>query len=158
MSPVHHEKVFESAIETALRDSGWMKGSNELYSHALGLNPTELLGFVRATQPKEWDRLVVAQAGDDAALFRMGELLADASPVLGDRDPFILETRREFGKLLALIGHHGLARSVLRPLLADLAALHGVDHPETRLVRDLLENLGRLLDGGPGVAETSSAS
>lgn len=60
MSPVHHEKVFEDAIEPALLRAGWLKGANSLYDHALGLNPDELLGFVRATQPKEWQRLVTA--------------------------------------------------------------------------------------------------
>lgn len=70
MAPVHHEKVFEDAIESALLERGWGKGSNGLYDHALGLNPTELLHFVQATQPKEWGRLVVAQAGDEAGAAR----------------------------------------------------------------------------------------
>jgi type I restriction enzyme, R subunit len=67
---VHHKKVFEDAIESALLKRGWVKGSNEVYDHALGLNPTELLHFVQATQPKAWDRLMIAQAGDEAGAAR----------------------------------------------------------------------------------------
>ncbi|MEV6980478.1 DEAD/DEAH box helicase family protein [Sphaerisporangium sp. NPDC051017] len=79
MPPVHHEKVFEDAIESALLDRGWLKGSNDLYDHALGLNPTELLHFVRATQPKEWARLVTAQAGDETgAARRLAQVVATA--------------------------------------------------------------------------------
>ncbi|GAB2464336.1 DEAD/DEAH box helicase family protein [Streptosporangium sandarakinum] len=77
--PVHHEKVFEDAIESALIDAGWLKGSNDFYDHALGLNTQELLDFVRATQPKEWRRLVTAQAGDEAgAARRLAERVAKA--------------------------------------------------------------------------------
>ncbi|MBB4942486.1 type I restriction enzyme R subunit [Streptosporangium album] len=79
MSPVHHEKVFEDAIESALLRAGWLKGANSLYDHALGLNPDELLDFVRATQPKEWQRLVTAQAGDEAgAARRLADQVAKA--------------------------------------------------------------------------------
>ncbi|MER7132095.1 type I restriction endonuclease subunit R [Streptosporangium saharense] len=80
VAPAHHEKVFEDAIVSALREKGgWVPGSNDLYDHALGLNPTELLHFVQATQPKEWDRLVVAQAGDEAgAARRLADVVAKA--------------------------------------------------------------------------------
>jgi type I restriction enzyme, R subunit len=54
VAPVHHEKVFEDAIVSALLRAGWLKGANDLYDHALGLNTDELLAFVKATQPKEW--------------------------------------------------------------------------------------------------------
>ena len=43
VAPVHHEKVFEDAIESALLRAGWLKGANDLYDHALGLNPTSCL-------------------------------------------------------------------------------------------------------------------
>ncbi|WP_226873763.1 type I restriction endonuclease subunit R [Microbispora sitophila] len=79
MPPVHHEKVFEDAIESALLRRGWVKGSNDLFDHALGLNPTELLHFVQATQPKQWSRLVTMQAGDEAgAKRRLAEVVAKA--------------------------------------------------------------------------------
>ncbi|MFC0866222.1 type I restriction endonuclease [Sphaerimonospora cavernae] len=74
---MHHEKVFEDAIESALLKRGWGRGSNELFDHALGLNPTELLHFVQATQPKQWTRLVTLQAGDEAgAARRLAEVVA----------------------------------------------------------------------------------
>ncbi|WP_435874966.1 type I restriction endonuclease subunit R [Nonomuraea bangladeshensis] len=79
MPPVHHEKIFEDAIESALLSRGWMKGAGDPYDHALGLNPTELLHFVQATQPKEWARLVTAQSGDDAsAMRRLADVVAKA--------------------------------------------------------------------------------
>ncbi|MEV5409548.1 type I restriction endonuclease [Thermopolyspora sp. NPDC052614] len=78
-SPLHHEKVFEDAIERTLLSSGWVKGAGELYDHALGLNPTELMHFVQATQPKQWERLVTMQAGDDrGAARRLAEVVAKA--------------------------------------------------------------------------------
>ncbi|MBG0816069.1 type I restriction endonuclease [Planomonospora sp. ID82291] len=79
MTPVHHEKVFEDAIESALLARGWVRGAGELYDHALGLNPTELLHFVQATQPTEWDRLVTAEAGNEAgAARRLANVVARA--------------------------------------------------------------------------------
>ncbi|MEV0417357.1 serine/threonine-protein kinase [Streptosporangium canum] len=83
---------------------------------------------------------------NEVALSRMSELLDDARPALGDRDPFTLELRREFGKLLAQLGDHEWARSELHSLLPDMVTVHGADHPETRHVRDLLENLDRFLE------------
>ncbi|WP_326642481.1 type I restriction endonuclease [Streptosporangium sp. NBC_01755] len=79
MSPVHHEKVFEDAIESALRGAGWLKGVRGAYDRTLGLNTTELLDFVRASQRKEWERLVTMQAGDDAgAAQRLADTVAKA--------------------------------------------------------------------------------
>ncbi|MEU4835444.1 hypothetical protein [Streptosporangium sp. NPDC023615] len=79
MSPVHHEKVFEDAIESALLSKGWVRGAKDLYDRALGLNPVELLHFVRSTQLKEWERLVTLHTGDDAAAARrLADVVAKA--------------------------------------------------------------------------------
>jgi Type I site-specific restriction-modification system, R (restriction) subunit and related helicases len=76
-SPLHREKVFEDAIERTLLRSGWTKGAGELYEHVLGLNPTELMHFVQATQPKQWERLVTMHAGDEGrATRRLAEVVA----------------------------------------------------------------------------------
>jgi len=75
----HYEKFFESTIEHTLHRSGWIKGTDELYDHDLGLNPTELVHFVQITQPKQWERLVTMQAGDDGrAARRLAEVVAKA--------------------------------------------------------------------------------
>ena len=64
---IHQEVVFEAAIEYALTARGWAIGDKKSYDVARGLDPAQLLAFVRATQPKAWQKLVQIRGGDDAA-------------------------------------------------------------------------------------------
>ncbi|MGY1714359.1 type I restriction endonuclease subunit R [Geodermatophilus sp. SYSU D01106] len=56
--PVHSEGAFEAAIEAHLVADGWVSGSSGDYRRDLGLAPTVLFEFLRASQPKAWTSLV----------------------------------------------------------------------------------------------------
>lgn len=51
------EKDFETTIEEALLGQGYLRRRPEDYDRALCLDPELVFDFVRATQPKEWERL-----------------------------------------------------------------------------------------------------
>lgn len=79
MSPMHHESNFEGAITSSLVSSGWRERFSQEYDRQLGLNPAELGEFVKATQPKEWARLLQLQSGEEAsAARRLAEVVAQA--------------------------------------------------------------------------------
>ena len=62
MNAVDVEARFEDAIESALLEGGWLAGPAS-YSHELGLDTAELDAFIKATQPKEFQRLADAHGG-----------------------------------------------------------------------------------------------
>ena len=58
----HTEQAFESAIEHHLTTAGgYEKGDREAFDQDRGLSPTDLLAFVKKTQPKEWGYLANLQ-------------------------------------------------------------------------------------------------
>jgi type I restriction enzyme R subunit len=58
MPAQYTEKIFESALEEhLLTKAGYTKGDKETFDPLLGIDPTVLLTFVQATQPKEWEYL-----------------------------------------------------------------------------------------------------
>lgn len=63
---VHSEEAFEIAIEQAMLAGGWNQGTKAHYRRDLGLDTAELFAFLGATQPREWDRLLVAYGGEDS--------------------------------------------------------------------------------------------
>ncbi|GLW98773.1 type I restriction endonuclease [Microtetraspora sp. NBRC 16547] len=126
MSPVHHEKVFEDAIERVLLDSGWVRGASSLYDHGLALNPTELMHFVQATQPKEWARLVTMQAGDDeGAKRRLAEVVAKAIDSEGALDVFRhgVKDRGISFKLAYFRPAHTIAADALEPYRKNILSV-----------------------------------
>ncbi len=65
MSSITSEKTFETAIVERLIESGGYTQSNaQNYSAELGMFKAEVLEFVRATQPKQWQKLAAIH-GDD---------------------------------------------------------------------------------------------
>jgi type I restriction enzyme R subunit len=68
MSSAHKEVSFEAAIELHLLANGWSKVAPGGYRVDLGFDPDELIAFVRATQPKEWERLVGAHGNEAKAV------------------------------------------------------------------------------------------
>lgn len=52
-----NEAAFEATIQTHLLADGWRHGSPTEYDVPLGLDPVQLLGFLRETQPKELTKL-----------------------------------------------------------------------------------------------------
>jgi hypothetical protein len=58
MKTAHLESAFESEIVDHLVQHSWHQGGRQLYRRDLGLDPSELLAFVQATQPQSWGKLV----------------------------------------------------------------------------------------------------
>src|SRR5438067_2016595 len=62
------EVKFEGAIETwLLEDGGYAKGDPHAFDVTLGLDPGEVLAFVRATQAAAWRSLAARHGGEAAA-------------------------------------------------------------------------------------------
>jgi type I restriction enzyme R subunit len=58
MKTVHLESAFETEIVAHLVQHGCHQGDRTAYRRDLGLDLTELLGFLQATQPQSWNELV----------------------------------------------------------------------------------------------------
>jgi hypothetical protein len=56
VTSAHNEAAFEESIETHLLRNGWLQGDPSGYDRALGMDPGELVAFLQATQPKEWEK------------------------------------------------------------------------------------------------------
>ena len=62
------ERKFEGAIEAwLLEHGGYLKGDPGTFDRVLGLDPGEVLAFVRATQRQAWDALAARHGGEAAA-------------------------------------------------------------------------------------------
>jgi type I restriction enzyme R subunit len=77
MKTAHLESAFESEIVAHLVQHGWHQGDRTAYRRDLGLDPTELLTFVQATQPQSWDKLVALHGSTDKAQQRLSKRVAD---------------------------------------------------------------------------------
>lgn len=69
----HREKHFEAYIVQQLAARGWLVGETSGYEQNHALYPEDLEEWVKATQPKTWDKLV-AQNGDKAVATLMDRL------------------------------------------------------------------------------------
>ena len=58
MNKAKNELGFEESIEAHLLASGWVSVPNTAYGAALGVVPDEIVAFLKASQPDEWDLLV----------------------------------------------------------------------------------------------------
>ncbi|MEU9884150.1 protein kinase [Sphaerisporangium sp. NPDC051011] len=83
---------------------------------------------------------------DETALDQMTVLLTDVETALTASDPLALLIRREIAALLVKLDDPRQAWIDLRALVPRMEAILGVDDPETRQARTLLENLERLDD------------
>lgn len=55
---IHTESTFETAIETELLSKGaYVKGFSDDFDPELGLFPGYITGFLKASQPKKWDKI-----------------------------------------------------------------------------------------------------
>ncbi|MEJ6981757.1 DEAD/DEAH box helicase family protein [Pedobacter sp. P351] len=55
---IHTEQTFEAAIEESLTSQGgYIKGFSDDFDAELGLFPGYITGFLKASQPKEWDKI-----------------------------------------------------------------------------------------------------
>jgi type I restriction enzyme R subunit len=64
MATVHREIRFEDAIEEHLLANDWQRGRVEDYDAIRALDTEQLFGFIAATQPKEWNRLIQLRGGN----------------------------------------------------------------------------------------------
>lgn len=69
----HQEHNFEAYIVEQLESQGWMKGATSGYDQNHGLYPDDLIAWLKATQPKKWERLL-ANNGDKATSTLMERL------------------------------------------------------------------------------------
>jgi type I restriction enzyme R subunit len=60
------EKAFETVIEAALLEQGYLKRRSRDYEAGQGLIPQDLFDFVEASQPKMWAKLVKIHGGQAA--------------------------------------------------------------------------------------------
>lgn len=56
----HHEIHFESDIVKHLTENGWLEGDPAKYNRDLALYPEDVIGWIKDTQPKAWDKLYTA--------------------------------------------------------------------------------------------------
>ncbi len=69
----HRERYFEDYIVRQLAARGWQVGTNSGYDQNYALYSEDLVGWVQATQPKRWEKLVAGN-GDKAAATLMDRL------------------------------------------------------------------------------------
>jgi type I restriction enzyme R subunit len=86
MARVTSEAAFEDSIEAHLLANGWLRGSPAGYVRALGLDPSELIGFLEASQPDEWAQLTQRLGGEANARERVAKYVADQLSARGTID------------------------------------------------------------------------
>jgi len=69
----HRERYFEEYIVKQLAARGWQVGTSSGYDQNYALYPEDLVGWVQATQPKRWEKLVAGN-GDKATATLMDRL------------------------------------------------------------------------------------
>ena len=75
MTLAHREDAFEEHVETHLLDNGWLKGHPAGYDRVLGMDPSELVAFLQATQPQAWEKYV-GLVGEGAAPGKIAKRVA----------------------------------------------------------------------------------
>lgn len=72
------EATFEGNIEAHLLDHGWEAITSSSYDRELGVFPEEVVAFVRASQPKAWDKLVARHGSEVQASTNFVKVVARA--------------------------------------------------------------------------------
>ena len=93
MSGVLRESAFEASIEAHLLANGWTKGSPASYDRALGLDPNELVAFLKASQPEEWEQLCLRLGSEAKAAAKVAERVAKEIDARGTVDVLRRETK-----------------------------------------------------------------
>src|SRR5258705_588961 len=52
--PKHTEARFEDTIQLALLARGYVKGNRDLFKAEEGLFPSDMIAYIKASQPKKW--------------------------------------------------------------------------------------------------------
>jgi type I restriction enzyme R subunit len=93
MSGVLKESAFEASIEAHLLANGWSRGTPAGYDRALGLDPSELIAFMKASQPDEWEQLCLRLGGEAKAASKVVERVAKELDARGTVDVLRRETK-----------------------------------------------------------------
>ncbi|HWS99890.1 MAG TPA: DEAD/DEAH box helicase family protein [Pyrinomonadaceae bacterium] len=93
MSNKHREIRFEGDIVGHLTAHGWLLGDWKNYDRELALYPEDLIGWLKETQPKEWEKLQANADAERGLLTRVAKLL--------DRDGSLTLLRHGFKDLNA---------------------------------------------------------
>ena len=59
LSTAHQEKHFEAYVVQKLQEQGWFVGNTQGYHTEYALYPEDLIGWLEATQPDKWAKIVV---------------------------------------------------------------------------------------------------
>jgi len=83
---VTSESAFEDSIEEHLLASGWLNGDPSGYDRGLGLDAAELVAFLEASQPDEWEQLTQRLGGTANAKERVAKYVGDQLTQRGTAD------------------------------------------------------------------------
>jgi type I restriction enzyme, R subunit len=72
----HHEEYFEAYIVNQLAARGWAVGDAANYDQNFALYEEDLVGWIKDTQPKKWEKLIAGNG--DKATFTMMDRLSQA--------------------------------------------------------------------------------
>ncbi|MGI8756711.1 MAG: type I restriction endonuclease, partial [Acidimicrobiales bacterium] len=86
MNKVTSESAFEDSIEAHLLANDWLEGDPSGYDRGLGLDPAELVAFLEASQPDEWEQLIQRLGGAASAKERVAKYVADQLTLRGTVD------------------------------------------------------------------------
>ena len=71
------ESAFQDSIEAHLLSNDWLEGDPSGYDRGLGPDPSELVAFLEASQPDEWEQLTRRLGGAASAKERVAKYVAD---------------------------------------------------------------------------------
>lgn len=129
---IHDEAAFETAIEADLLADGWAQGASSNYRPEFGLDTTELMTFLGATQAKAFDKLIGYYGSQPKAQRKVAERIAKDIDARGTLD-VLRRGVKDHGVLLRLAYfapaqlHHPGAAGAVREEPADR-------HPTTALL------------------------
>ena len=124
MSDPTTEHTFQKDVLAQMRTAGWKLGDSARYHRAQALYPEDVIGFVRETQPEQWEKFCALYPADpeQKLLERVAEQLAKADPNAADK------AMRTFGTLGVL--RHGLRDRGTRFALCQFKPEHELN-PDT---------------------------
>ena len=95
MSDPTKELIFQNEVVAEMVAGGWRRGSPENYDRALALYSEDVIGFVKDTQPEQWEKFcgLYPANPEQKLLERVAEQLNKADPNAAD------QTMRTFGTL-----------------------------------------------------------
>ncbi len=84
MSTLHKEVTFEGEIVGHLKTTGgWLEGDPKKYDRKLALYPEDVIGWIKDTQPAEYDKIKATQNGatDSVILERLAKAIQEEGPL-----------------------------------------------------------------------------